>query len=222
MIFLAHGYTGIEEWLPEREDRSAQELAEIQRLVSALELSADVQDRAMDLLEMVRDRGLMRGRDFDEVLGAVAYIASRQEDEPRTMEEIAAVTGATKKRIGKAYRYIARNTGIRVIPPDPESFLPRFTEKLQLGDAVREQARELVQAARDRELLSGKSPTGTAATALFLSAAMHGEERTMKEVADLLDVTPVTIRERSREFVQELALEGVPDHIRFPEEQVEG
>ncbi len=215
VLFLAttdYTYTGIEKWLPDIEDRSARELSLLQRAVVTLELSRDVQDRTMELLEEARDKDLMRNRDYREMVGAMIYIATREHRDPRTMEEIAEVSGASKKRIGDAYRYIGRNTDARVVPPFPVDYLPRFADKLQLGPETRERAEQIIEQADEEGILSGKSPKGTAAAALFLAAGIEGDERTMKEVADLLDVTTITIRERTLDYLDELELENVPDH----------
>lgn len=215
LVFTSdRSYTGVEKWLPEIHDHVSYQLSEVQRAVSELELSQDVYNRILDLLETARDKNLMTNRAFDEMLGAIIYIASRESQDPRTMEEIAAVTGASKKRIGKSYRYIGRNTDIRVLPPEPKDFLPRFADRLQLGSAVMERAERIIQQAEEQSILSGKAPTGTAAAALFLAAAIEEDDRTMKEVSTLLDVTPITIRERTREFLEELDLENVPDHLQ--------
>ncbi len=214
ILFLAtsdYTYSGIEKWMPQVEDRSTRELSLLQRAVADLDLSQEVQDRAMELLEEARDKDLMRNRDHREMMGAIIYVATREQRDPRTMEEIADVTGASKKRIGDAYRYIGRNTDVRVVPPFPIDYLPRFADKLQLGVQVRERAEDIIDQANEQRILSGKSPKGTAAAALFLAAGIEGDERTMKEVADLLDVTTITIRERTIEFLDELDLTGVPD-----------
>lgn len=214
VIFLAttdNTYSGIEKWMPEIEDRATRELSLLQQAVTDLDLSREVQDRSMELLEESRDKDLMRNRDHREMLGAIVYIASREHRDPRTMEEITEVTGASKKRIGEAYRYIGRNTDVRVVPPFPEDYLPRFADKLQLGPDVRDRSADIIDRANEAHILSGKSPKGTAAASLFLAAGIEGDERTMKEVADLLDVTTITIRERTLEFLDELDLENVPD-----------
>lgn len=209
-----YAYSGIEKWLPEVQDRASHELSRVQQAVTELELSADVHDRILELLETARDKGLMRNRPFAEMLGAMIYIAGRDEQEPRSFGAIAAATGASKQRIGQAYRYIGRNTDAEIVPPRPVDYLSRFAEKLQLDDTVVKEAEEIIEAAEEQQLLSGKSPTGTAAAALFIAAAIHGDERNITEIADLLDVTVVTVRKRTTEFCDEMELDDVPTHIR--------
>lgn len=201
------GYTGIEKWLPDTEDRAQREMRLLQVAVSDLELPREVHNKAIALLEDARDAGVVANRSTEAVLGAIVYVAARDENSPRTMEEIAESLGTTKKDIGTTYRALGRKTSVRVYPPEPEDYLPRFAEKLQLSRVVREQARDLIEMARDRELLSGKSPKGMAAAALYLGGRIEGDERSIKEVSDLLDVTTVTVRARSEELVRELDLD---------------
>jgi transcription initiation factor TFIIB len=203
---------GLGHWVPEQNEQERNQ-STLQRAVSRLELSEAIHERTLDLLESVHDQGLMNNRAFDEMLGAIIYIAARENREPRTLDEIASATGAEKRRIGNAYRYIGRETDARVVPPPPEDFLRRFTDKLDLDDTTREEAEQLIRDARRRELLSGKSPKGVAAAALYVVANSRGERRSLKEVSDILQVTPITIRKRRDEFLDELEIE-LPDEIK--------
>ncbi len=208
-------YEGAEKWLPDVKDRGAYELSLIQELVGELELSREVQERSEELLEELRDQELMMARNTTDMIAAIIYIAARENNTPRSLDEISSSTRSTSRDIGKSYRFIARNTDIQVIPPDPEEYLDWFTEKLSLDEDVEERARELVEDGREENIFSGKSPTGLAASAVYLAAYMEGERRSMNEVSDLLDVTTVTIRERSKDFVEALELddEQVPEHL---------
>ena len=49
--------------------------------------------------------------------------------------------------------------------------------------------------------------TGISAAALYVSALIHGEKRTQREVADVAGVTEVTIRNRYKELLDRLNLE---------------
>ena len=46
-----------------------------------------------------------------------------------------------------------------------------------------------------------------AAAALYVSALIHGEKRTQREVADIAGITEVTIRNRYKELIEKLNLE---------------
>lgn len=208
-------YEGAERWLPNVKDRGVYEISLIQKLVGELELSREVQERSEEILEELRNQELMAARNATDMIAAVVYIAARENDTPRSLDEISSVSRSASRDIGKAYRFIARNTDIQVVPPDPEEYLDWFAEKLGLTEDIKERAGSLIDRGREENIFSGKSPTGLAASAIYLSAYMEGERRSMNEVSDLLDVTTVTIRERSKDFVEALDLDDdqVPEHL---------
>ncbi|MCJ7479171.1 MAG: transcription initiation factor IIB [Candidatus Nanohaloarchaeota archaeon QJJ-7] len=199
-------YSGIEKWQTSRGSDSTFELSELNRIISQLELPQDVHERVTELVEKAKDKGLMRGRDMNEMLSALIYIVAREEGTPRTLDEISDVTGVGKRRIGKSYRYIGREMDMRVVPPQPEDHIKRFADKLDLSDTVREEAKKIIDEAKEKEILAGKAPTGIAASALYIASNIEGEKRTQKEVAEMLNVTEVTVRNRSKELVEELGL----------------
>jgi len=80
--------------------------SEIQRVVTELELSQESRNSSMQLLEEIRDKKLLRGREPKEIAGAIVYIVSRQNNEPRTLNEISETVNTGKREIGKAYRKI--------------------------------------------------------------------------------------------------------------------
>ena len=122
--------------------------------------------------------------------------------------------GLTQKEIGNAYRFIGRNTDIRVMPPQAADYIERFADELELSDEVKQTAEKIVADASEANITSGKSPRGLAATALFLAAHQKGEKRSMNEMSDVLNLTSITIRERSKEFVRELGIKDFPDHLK--------
>lgn len=211
-VFLAISrgeYTGSEKWLPEIQNPEK----EIQRLIAELDLSEETQDRCLELLETVKNYGLLTGRSIAEMAAAIVYIAAREQNEPRTLEEISQEAGATKKEIGRAYRHIGRNTEIRIIPPQPADHLGRFTEQMDLSEDVQEQAREIIEEALETNITSGKSPKGIAASALYLASHLEKEDRTMNDMSNTLGITTITIRNRSRDLIEALNLENYPEHL---------
>ena len=60
--------------------------------------------------------------------------------------------------------------------------------------AQMEQAREYVDIAERRNLLSGRNPSGVAAACLYAGAEDCGAALTQADAADVADVTPVTLR----------------------------
>ena len=63
-------------------------------------------------------------------------------------------------------------------------------------------ARELLERARKAGLLSGKSPVGLAAAAVYAAGTLTGEDVTQAEVAAVTDMSEVTIRNRYQELLE--------------------
>ncbi len=182
-------------------------LSELNSMVSNLNLPESVHEEVARLYEKSVDQGLVRGRSMESIISALLYIVARKQGTPRTLDEISDASGIEKREIGRAYRYVARELGLRILPAKPQDYVPRFAGKLQLSGQVQARARNILKEAREKDLLSGKGPTGLAAAALYIAAVLEGEKRTQREVADVVGVTEVTIRNRYKELAEKLGLE---------------
>jgi transcription initiation factor TFIIB len=85
--------------------------------------------------------------------------------------------------------------------------VPRFCSGLTLKGEVQSRAVEILRQAGERELTSGRGPTGVAAAAIYISSILGGERRTQREVAEVAGVTEVTIRNRYKELAEKLDIE---------------
>ncbi|MEM5829839.1 MAG: transcription initiation factor IIB [Candidatus Aenigmatarchaeota archaeon] len=182
-------------------------LSELQRIVSFLNLSKSIHERIARYYEEAVNKGLVRGRSIESVIAALTYAVSREFGSPRTLDEISEASGVEKREIGRTYRYIARELDLRILPADPITFVPRFCSMLGLSDKVQAKAIEILKKAKKSEITSGKGPTGVAAAAIYIASVLVGEKRTQREVADIVGVTEVTIRNRQKELVEKLGIE---------------
>lgn len=182
-------------------------LSELQRIVSFLNLPRSIHERIARYYGEAVDKGLVRGRSIESVVAALTYAVSRQFGSPRTLEEISESSGVEKREIGRTYRYIARELGIRILPADSVTFVPRFCSMLGLSDRVQAKSIEILRKAKKHEIVSGKGPTGVAAAAIYIACVLIGEKRTQREVADICGITEVTIRNRYKEMVEKMGIE---------------
>ena len=180
--------------------------SELQRLVSFLGLPRSVHEEVARKYEQAVDRGLVRGRSMESVIAALLYTVCREMKTPRTLEELSEASGVERREIGRTYRYIARELGLRILPAMPKDYVPRFASMLGLSDKVQARAIRILNKAKKIEATSGKGPTGVAAAALYISSVLGGDKRTQREIADAIGVTEVTIRNRFKEIVKKLDL----------------
>jgi len=182
-------------------------LNELERISSMLGLSNNLREAAALLYRKAVAKGLIRGRLIEAVVAAVVYVICRQYHIPRTLDEISEVSGISKKEIGRTYRFIKADLGIKMPLTNPVHYVPRFSSELKLSGEVQEKAINILDQAVEKGLISGRGPTGVAAAAVYIAGVMMGERRTQKEVADVAGVTEVTIRNRYRELKDKLGLD---------------
>ena len=181
-------------------------LAELKRVSSYLKLPKSVEEEAARIYTLAVQRGLVRGRSMESVVAGALYAACRRHEVPRTLDELSEASGIDKKEIGRTYRFITRELGIRILPSNPVDYLARFASALKLNAETQSRAVEILEQAQNSELTSGRGPTGIAAASLYVAALLNNEKRTQREVADVARVTEVTIRNRYKELLKKLNL----------------
>ena len=182
-------------------------LSELQRIISFLNLPRPIHERIAKYYEQAVNKGLVRGRSIESVVAAITYAVSREFGSPRTLDEISEASGVEKREIGRTYRYIARELSIRILPADPITYVPRFCSMLGLSDKVQARSIQILHKAKKHDITSGKGPTGVAVAAIYVACVLVGEKRTQREVADIVGVTEVTIRNRYKELIEKLGIE---------------
>ncbi|MDG5775868.1 transcription initiation factor IIB [Haloarculaceae archaeon H-GB2-1] len=182
-------------------------LSEIDRMASALGVPRTVREVASVIYRRALDADLIRGRSIEGVATSALYAACRKEGIPRSLEEIADVSRVDRKEIGRTYRYVSQELGLEMRPVDPKKYVPRFTSELELSEEVQSKAHEIIETTAEKGMLSGKSPTGYAAAAIYAASLLCNEKKTQREVADVAQVTEVTIRNRYQEQIEAMGIQ---------------
>jgi transcription initiation factor TFIIB len=185
-----------------KERNLKQALGEIDRMSSALGLPDNVRETASVIYRRALDENLLPGRSIEGVATAAVYAAARQAGVPRSLDEVHGVSRIDRMELTRTYRYVIRELNLEVAPADPESYVPRFASDLDISDEAEVRARKLIDAAREDGRLSGKSPVGLAAAAVYAAALLTNEKVTQSEVSEVADISEVTIRNRYKELLE--------------------
>jgi len=196
-------------------------LVELRRVASLLNVPPAIEEEAARIYRMAVTKGLVRGRSMESVVVGAVYIASRLFNLPRSLNEVCTITNTNKRDVGKTYRFIARELRIRMLPSGPIDYIPKFANKLKFSAETQTKAIEILKIAQDSELTSGRGPTGLAAAALYVASLMTGEKRTQREIADVVGVTEVTIRNRYKEMIERLELDEMLEAAKKEREDKE-
>ncbi|MEM3549472.1 MAG: transcription initiation factor IIB [Candidatus Bathyarchaeia archaeon] len=179
-------------------------LSEITKISNNLSLPKNILETASLIYRKAVKEHLIRGRSIQGVTSAAIYLACRQCGLPRTLEEIAQASNVDKKEVGRSYRFLIKELDFSIPPLKPSQYITKFSNQLTMQGKVEEIAHKILVAARELKLTSGRGPTGIAAAASYIASVLTGERKTQREIAEIAQVTEVTIRNRYKELVERL------------------
>lgn len=184
-----------------------QALGEINRMSSALGIPEPAREIAGALYRRAVEEDLLPGRSIEGMATASLYGAARQHGTPRPLSEFAEVSRVEELRIKRAYRHLSKELELQIEPTDPLEYVPQFASTLGISDEARRQTRGLLTITRSKGNLSGKSPVGLAAAAIYAATYLTNEQLTQEAVSDATQVSKVTIRDRYQELLEVYAKE---------------
>jgi transcription initiation factor TFIIB len=179
-------------------------LSEITKIANNLNLPKNILETASLIYRKAVKERLIRGRSIQGVTSAAIYLACRQCGLPRTLEEIAQASNVNKKEVGRSYRFLIKELNYFIPPLKPSQYITKFSNQLTMQGKVEEIAHKILAAAKELKLTSGRGPTGIAAAASYIASVLTGERKTQREIAEIAQVTEVTIRNRYKELVERL------------------
>ncbi len=190
-----------------RERNLVHALSELNRLANQLSIPRSTKEEAAIIYRKAGDNGLSRGITMEVLVAAALYTACRARKIPRTLDEIAEKSHTSKKHIGSWFRRLIRKLKISIPISKPMDFISRFSNELKLSGKVSSRAIELLEDAKEEGITYGKVPTGLAATALYIAGILEDERRTKREISRVGQVSEVTVRNRYKEFVENLEID---------------
>jgi len=182
-------------------------LSEISKISNGLSLPKNIVETASVIYRKAVKERLIRGRSIQGVTAASIYVACRKCELPRTLEEIAQASNLNKKEVGRSYRFLIKELDYFIPPLRPSQCITKFSNQLTMPGMVEEIAHKILSTAKELKLTSGRGPTGIAAAASYIASVLTGERKTQREIAEIAQVTEVTIRNRYKELVERLAFE---------------
>ncbi len=187
-------------------------LAELKRLKGHLNLSENTAKVAILLYKKALDKDLVRGRSIDALITACVYLACRKTHTPIGLKDVMSVTNVPQKDLGRSVRLLLLELDINVEQVDYITLINKIARSLKLSNETIKEACNIFEMARNHangELIVGKNPMNIAAACVYLASVRTGEKRTQEQVAACANTTPVTVRNRFREFVNVLKLKNV-------------
>jgi transcription initiation factor TFIIB len=179
-------------------------LSEINKIADSLTLPKNILETASTIYKKAAKQRLMRGRSVQGITAAAIYVACRQCGVTRSLEDIAQASNVNKKDVGRSYRFLVKELDYSIPSVESSQYITKFSNQLLMNGRSEEIAHKIFAAAKEDRLTSGRGPTGIAAAASYIASVLAGERKTQREIAEIAQVTEVTIRNRYKEMVERL------------------
>lgn len=177
-------------------------------LANVLDLPADTHDRAAELYRSVTNHTSLRANHGpDTVAAACTLLAVREHGlgfEARDLDDHGPDTVSTHRvlRVGKA---IQRELDLGPVQADPHHFVSTFADRLDASDAYADLVHDAIDAVVANGIATGKKPSTTAATCFYAVSMLPVRDAsiqqfTQRDVANVANVSKLTIRENYREY----------------------
>jgi len=139
---------------------------------------------------------LTRGRTMASLISASLYAACRENNIPRTLDDIAAAGNVERRILSRDLRTLIKKLGLNLKQYDTSSFISKISNNMNLKEKTKRDAFEILKRCEKELITAGKHPVAQAAASLYISCIMNGEKISQKKFSIESGVSDVTIRNR--------------------------
>jgi len=186
-----------------REQNLRKAFSSIERVANRIDLDVSVINLTESIYEQYLDQRDYPINDIEDTALACLYIAAKFNGNPTTPEDITQEDPVTtdRKSLLRRSKEITSDLSLDIEElHDITPFVDRICDNLEdADDDIEERAKEIVDIAKEGNIISGKKPAAVAAAAIY-NASLDEEKRiTQNKIATAADVTQVTVRSRYQE-----------------------
>ncbi|MEX2192171.1 MAG: TFIIB-type zinc ribbon-containing protein [Nitrosarchaeum sp.] len=191
-----------------RERRLANVLSKMGETCDDLNLSRNVLETASMIYRNLDGHIDVKGKSVASITAATIYMACKQCDVVRSLEEICKGICTPKdvksktKLAAKYYRTMVMEMGQLSAPVvTMDKYISKIANMTQTEVRVERLALEIAEKTKDSSIADGKAPNGIAAAYLYVASVLLGQNVLQRDVSSIAGVTEVTIRNRCKEIL---------------------
>ena len=162
-----------------------------------LGISDNVVENAAYIYRKVVNAKLTRGRTMASLISASLYAACRENNIPRTLDDVAGEGNVERRILSRDLRTIIKKLELNLNQYDTTSFISKISNNMNLKEKTKRDAFEILRRCEKEQITAGKHPVAQAAASLYLSCIMNGEKVSQKKFSVESGVSDVTIRNRA-------------------------
>lgn len=161
---------------------------------SKLDISDTVIERAAYFYRKALAKKISRGRTISGLILSALYVACRESNVPRTLQDIATAGNISFKDLSRHYRVFVKTLELQVESYNSSDFVSKIGTAVGLSEKAKRDAFDILFQAKEKGITDGKNPVSLAASAIFLSGVINEEKSTQKDIAQASGISSVTIR----------------------------
>lgn len=191
-----------------RERRLANVLSKMGETCDSLSLSKNVLETASMIYRNLDEHIEVKGKSVASITASTIYMACKQCDVVRSLEEICKGICAPKdvksktKLAARYYRTMVMEMGQLTAPVvTMDKYISKIANMTQTEVRVERLALEIAEKTKDSSIADGKAPNGIAAAYLYVASVLLGQNVLQRDVSNIAGVTEVTIRNRCKEIL---------------------
>ena len=162
-----------------------------------LGISDNVVENAAYIYRKAVSAGLTRGRSMASLIAASLYAACRENNMPRTLDDIADAGNIERRILSRDLRTIIKKLELSLNQYDTASFISKISNNMNLREKTKRDAFKILDRCERKQITAGKHPVAQAAASLYISCIMNGERISQKKFAAESGISNVTIRNRT-------------------------
>ncbi len=191
-----------------RERRLVNILSKIGETCQNLSLSKNVLETASIIYRGLDDKMNVKGKSVVSISAATIYMACKQCDVVRSLDEICSGLCTQKevkakvKLAARYYRNMVMEMGPNTTPVITiDKYISKIANLTKTDVRVERLALEISEKTKNNRFADGKAPNGIAAAYLYVSSILMGQSVLQREISSVAGVTEVTIRNRCKEIL---------------------
>lgn len=187
-------------WDQRSKSRSTVTLSKAFTLLNGMKTKLGIPDNVVEnaayIYRKTVNAKLTRGRTMASLVSASLYAACRENNIPRTLDDIANAGNIERRILSRDLRTIIKKLGLRLNQYDTSSFISKISNNMNLKEKTKRDAFDILKRCESEEITAGKHPVAQAAASLYIACIINGEKISQKKFSKESGVSDVTIRNR--------------------------
>ncbi|MEX2192730.1 MAG: transcription initiation factor TFIIIB [Nitrosarchaeum sp.] len=187
-------------WDQRSKSRSTATLSKAFTLLNGMKTKLGIPNNVVEsaayIYRKIVSEKLTRGRTMASLVSASLYAACRENNIPRTLDDIANAGNIERRILSRDLRTIIKKLGLKLNQYDISSFISKISNNMNLKEKTKRDAFDILKRCEPEGIIAGKHPVAQAAASLYIACIINGEKISQKKFSKESGVSDVTIRNR--------------------------